>query len=492
MSKIKLLYLIRVAVRWVRYMVGVPDKRYPREISIGTLVKSTSIIAVAPLMLLVILVAYGELAMDTALYSAGFVFVISFIFVRPYVGNLSALTHYVKQLSLDEKAEAPDLSFLNNVEELTEAVSQLHSTWESRRKQLEGMVAESRILIDSLPDILIMLDKKREVIRTNTTARQVFGGKYFKDTLKQILSDMVVSQAVTYVLNGGEGRNIYYYLGEPFNCHYMVRVERFPAHSPGDIAVMLVLHDVTEQKHNEQVQSDFVANASHEIRTPLTSLMGFVETLQNVAKDDPEVQKKFLKIMYEQAERMAKLVNGLLSLSQIERNIYMPPTERVNISTILRDVQAHVRPSADEKDMVVNLQIKGKLPQIIGDTTQLMQVFDNLVLNAIKYGPEGTAVAVRARLIDNMLDDEKKLREFDQLLEISVTDEGDGIAEEHIPRLTERFYRVDAARSRKVGGTGLGLSIVKYVLERHHGVLHVESELEKGSVFTVFLPVQKS
>lgn len=452
--------------------------------------KGTSIIILAPFMLIAILVTNGELELSTALYGMAFIVVMSFIFVYPYVANLASLTSYVKALSLDKKAFAPDVSFLNNVQELSTAVLQLHDSWAARKDQLEAALAESRILIDSLPDIIIMLDEELNIKRTNSTAKTMLGGRNFQNTLENIIQDDDVNAYAQMVFEDGIGREIEYFLPAPYYSNYIIRIERFPVRSAKDgIAVIIVMHDITKQKQTERMLSDFVANASHEIRTPLTSVIGFIETLQTTAKDDPEASEKFLSIMASQTDRIANLVSGLLSLSQIERSLHERPSGQVNIPAILREVQAHASALADTKDITVNLDIKGNIPTIIGETSEVYQIFENLLSNAIKYGHSSSMIKIHAELIDNNYKDINNFDDVSKLVKIDVKDEGDGIPPEHIPRLTERFYCVDPARSRKIGGTGLGLSIVNNIIEHHRGALKISSTVGEGSCFTVLLPV---
>ncbi len=471
-------------------MAKVKKKKNPRELLFESVLKSTSIIILAPFMLIAILVANGKLEVEIALYGMSFIVLMSFIFVYPYVVNLAALTKYVKELSLDKKAQAPDVSFLNNIEELSGAVEQLHESWGNRKEQLEATLAESRILIDSLPNIIIMLDKNLEVKKTNSTAKTVLGGVDYQRTLERVVKDDEISAYAKIVFDDGIGRELEFFLPEPYYTHYIVRVERFPIHAKKDgIAVILVLHDITKQKETERMLSDFVANASHEIRTPLTSVIGFIETLQTTAKDDPVASAQFLKIMASQTERIAKLVSGLLSLSQLERNVHARPQGEVNVSSILREAQAHFSLPADAKDVTINLNLKGRIPIITGDAGEIYQVCENLLSNAIKYGHSSSIIHVRAEVIDNHYHDIPNLKDVEKVLKIDFQDESDGIAPEHISRLTERFYCVDQARSRKIGGTGLGLSIVNNIIERHRGMLDIHSEVGKGSCFSVILPV---
>ena len=242
--------------------------------------------------------------------------------------------------------------------------------------------------------------------------------------------------------------------------------------------LLVDLQDVTALIRSEQMRVDFVANVSHELRTPLTSLTGFIETLRGPAKDDADAREKFLAIMQEQSERMFRLINDLLSLSRIELDEHSRPTDPVDLGEVLDGVRSMLAMKAEAKEMDLTLTLPEEVPPIVrGDADQLTQVFLNLVDNAIKYGGKGTEVAVRVRARDS------------RRLAIDVQDHGAGIPAEHIPRLTERFYRVDAARSRALGGTGLGLAIVKHIVNRHRGRLSISSREGEGSCFTVILPL---
>jgi two-component system phosphate regulon sensor histidine kinase PhoR len=244
---------------------------------------------------------------------------------------------------------------------------------------------------------------------------------------------------------------------------------------------ILTFHDMTAIKRSEQMRADFVANASHELRTPLATLLGFIETLRGPARDDPEARDRFLSIMHDQSGRMARLVNDLLSLSKIELDEHTPPTGRANPLRIARSAVAALELKAAARKIRLVLTAPERLPAVIGDDDQLAQVFQNLIDNAIKYTRDNTEVRVTLAVKDG--------RRSGPMVSIAVADCGEGIARTHLPRLTERFYRVDPARSRALGGTGLGLAIVKHIVNRHRGQMTIESDVGKGSTFTVLLPV---
>ena len=229
------------------------------------------------------------------------------------------------------------------------------------------------------------------------------------------------------------------------------------------------------------MRADFVANASHELRTPLASLKGYVETLQGSAKDDADARERFLKIMAEQAERMSRLVDDLLSLSRVEMREYLPLSDEVELGVVLTEVAQTLEPLAKRAGVTLTLSRSDGEAIVRGDRDELLQVFQNLVQNAVKYGRSGGKVDIR-------MTREPAASGRPEGFRVDVTDDGPGIAPQHLPRLTERFYRVNVAASREKGGTGLGLAIVKHILNRHRGALLIASKLGQGSTFSVSLP----
>jgi two-component system phosphate regulon sensor histidine kinase PhoR len=234
------------------------------------------------------------------------------------------------------------------------------------------------------------------------------------------------------------------------------------------------LADQSQQRAAEQMRVDFVANASHELRTPLATLLGFLETLQEEEAVDAETRQRFVAIMFGEATRMRGLLDDLMSLSRIEAERFALPRDRVELVALIEEVKASVQPLANGRAIRIENEAGDAL--VSGDDIQLSQMLNNLVVNALKYGRPGTPVRIR---LDEAAPD---------LVRISVIDQGDGIPAAHIPRLTERFYRVDPGRSRSVGGTGLGLAIVKHIVLRHRGRLDIQSEPGVGTTVSVSLP----
>jgi two-component system phosphate regulon sensor histidine kinase PhoR len=377
--------------------------------------------------------------------------------------------------------------------------------WRERAEALRSGVGENKGVFDSLPDPLILLDARRRVTFGNQAARQLLGTIAVGADLALALRDPTVLEAVDGVLEDGTGRQAEFRAVQPTERHFAVRIEKLrapqatderPAGAPGGAVCVLVMVDLTAVKRTEQMRSDFIANASHELRTPLSSLIGFIETLQGPARDDAAAREQFLKLMHEQAQRMARLVRDLLSLSIIEMSEHRPPAGQVDVPALLQTVAAILQLQARAKGMTVKIDVAGEVPAVPGDADQLAQLFQNLIDNAIKYGAANSEVTVRVWLtpisgppIPGAGAERSDLTIPEAALAVSVADKGEGIAEEHLSRLTERFYRVDTARSRAVGGTGLGLAIVKHILARHRGRLQIESQPGQGSRFTVTLPL---
>jgi two-component system phosphate regulon sensor histidine kinase PhoR len=457
-------------------------------IPFSTLIK-TIIVASSPTLIILSLFAFlDDFHFIHFLYGCLAAMLISAFIVVPFLINISSLTRYVNDLAEDKRVRAPDLTFLSNIAELSGALSRLQHSWENKRQEMEAVITEREILVDTLPDILIMINDEKIIVRTNRAARNIFGQNLANRHLRDVVPNDKLLGAVTAVIEDLHGQETEFYLPDPTPRDFQAVIERFPIPSEGGMSVVITLTEVTQQKRIQRMRADFVANASHEIRTPLASLIGFIETLRGPAKDDPIAREEFLKVMADQADRMARLVNDLLSLSKIEMNAHMAPSARVDLLRIIRSEKQHFEWACKQKNVSIRLKLNDNLPPTRGDEQELAQVVRNLLGNAIKYTNPDTEVVISAKLTSTLPED-PFFRSLARAIVFSVEDHGEGIPKEHIPRLTERFYRVDTARTRKVGGTGLGLAIVKHVLNRHQGVLTIDSELGQGSTFNIYLPV---
>ncbi len=466
---------------------NMPDS-HKHSISFSTILKTIMVVSGPTLVLLSLYVLLGALDFSYFIYGYLAVMLVSAIFVVPFLSNISALTDYVTDLAQDKRVHAPDLSFLSNVGQLSGALGRLQNSWEDKRHEMETVITEREILVDTLPDILIMTNDDKEIVRTNRAARNIFGQNLAHRPLRDIIPNDKLLNSITAVVEDFRGQEIEFHLPEPLPRDFQAIIERFPIPSEGGITIIITMTDITQQKRIQRMRADFVANASHEIRTPLASIIGFIETLRGPAKDDPKARDEFLRVMGDQAERMSKLVNDLLSLSKIEMNAHSTPVSKVDFLKIIRTEKQHFEWACKQKNVTLQVRLNDNLPQTRGDDDELAQVVRNLLGNAIKYTNSNSKIIVTAKLTSTLPDD-PNFRNLKRAICFSVEDQGEGIPKEHIPRLTERFYRVDTARTRKVGGTGLGLAIVKHVLNRHHGALVIESEVGVGSTFTVYLPI---
>jgi two-component system phosphate regulon sensor histidine kinase PhoR len=345
----------------------------------------------------------------------------------------------------------------------------------SARAADSGRASAADAMLDSLTDPVLLVDAARVVTRANAAAADLLGQGLGGQDLALSLRHPAVLEAVGAALAGAQpSAQLEITLGTSPAREFAARIVTLPR--PEGAQAVIALHDLTALRRAEQMRADFVANASHELRTPLATLVGFVETLQGPAKDDADARERFLAIMAEQAGRMTRLIRDLLSLSQIEMNEHSPPRTRLDLRQVLRGTGDMMQIEAQKANVTLALDIPEAPIPVTGETDELTQVFQNLIDNAIKYGGRDSTVTVAAKLAARGVS-------------VAINDRGPGIPREHLPRLTERFYRVDSARSRALGGTGLGLAIVKHIVNRHRGALTIDSVVGQGSTFTVTLPL---
>jgi two-component system phosphate regulon sensor histidine kinase PhoR len=333
-------------------------------------------------------------------------------------------------------------------------------------------------LIGAIPMPVLVIGPDDRIRATNPALEALLGsdliGKHHITALRQ----PAVIDAIASVRQGAAPTSLRHVTRDRDRDNiYQVVIAR------ADDDVVLSFEDQSAAEDIGKMRRDFVANVSHELRTPLTALLGFIETLNGAARDDANARARFLDIMAHEAHRMTRLVDELLTLSRVEEEERVRPRDPVDLGQVLTSVIKGLEPQVASSDLQLKLVLPPQ-PQIVpGDAGQLAQVFSNLIENGIKYGASG-------KLLQITLHEPTQHRRLrGQGVQISVTDQGDGIAAHHIARLTERFYRVDSHRSREVGGTGLGLAIVKHIVNRHRGRLVIESELGQGTTVSVFLPL---
>ncbi len=347
--------------------------------------------------------------------------------------------------------------------------------------------ADWQMVLDAIPDPVLALGDHGRIVHFNPAAREIYGTLRIGGQAALLSRDPEFLQAIDEVVDDGRQRTVEVQERVPIDRRVRITLTAMPdremARSGEHVVprVVIVLRDLTEQDRLARMRADFVANASHEMRTPLASLVGFIETLQGRASDDAVARARFLGIMSDQAARMSRLVEDLLSLSRVEMREHVPPRTAIDLNETIAAAILALEPLAQRSGAKLTLSLCDGPATVLGETDEIVQVVQNLVQNAIKYGRPGGPIDVTVR----------RIRQGPTMrLAVAVRDEGPGIAPEHLPRLTERFYRVSAKSSREKGGTGLGLAIVKHIANRHRGELRVTSELGKGSTFTFVIDEQ--
>jgi len=347
----------------------------------------------------------------------------------------------------------------------------------------EAVEASLEAVVDALQYPAYILDQRGAVKYANGESSKIFGKHNVGDLITIRFRQPDLSKFIEEALRTSKPMHTNYSEPVPHDRWFAVDIAPVEKLEEGAVPAprqfLLGFHDLTDAKRTEQMRTDFIANASHELRTPIASLLGYIETVRGAAKNDKKATERFLGIMQDQAERMTRLVNDLLSLSRIEMKSHVQPSEHVNLVELVHTV-VH---SLDELAKQMNVEVNLDAPEevfIIGDRDELIQVFENLIENACKYGDQGEKVDVSIV---------QELAAGNETVTVSVRDYGPGIAIEDQQRITERFYRVDVARSREKQGTGLGLAIVKHILNRHKVRLAIKSKLDEGSEFSVAFPV---
>lgn len=453
----------------------------------GTALIKALIASVAPVALvLAVLVISGALAPGVAVLAGLAVAALLFGVFWTLLRDLRSMTAAVNRMA-DDGREVPSLPVRSPLAgDLANALQRLLRTLAGERRGLEARLHALEAVLDRAPDPLLLVDREGIVRIANGAALQVLESQPIGRNLAMVLRQPELLEAVDLLLAGRQAPPMVEFeiggqVRRQFRA-YLARVEadgREPTEA-ADAAraqggILIAMQELTELKRAERMRADFVANASHELRTPLATLVGFIETLQGPARDDPAARERFLAIMHEQGQRMTRLIRDLLSLSRIELNEHTRPGGRVDLRQVVDSVAKMLEPLAQAKRMSIVVEAPPGPAAVMGDQDELTQVLQNLMDNAIKYGDAETPVTVR-------------IGPEGKNVTLAVANQGEGIPREHLPRLTERFYRVDSARSRALGGTGLGLAIVKHIVNRHRGALSIESDEGQGAVFRIALP----
>ena len=336
---------------------------------------------------------------------------------------------------------------------------------------MTDLATDTPALLEGLTEATLIVERGR-VTGANAAARHLLGAAIAGAPLERVITHPAAMEALDRG-TAGDGVELTGLGGS--RRHWMMRTA---ALADGSSLIRFV--DRSEARAAEQMRVDFVANASHELRTPLATLIGYTETLREQGDEiDPETRERFLSVVHDEARRMQRVVEDLISLSRIEAEKFTAPTDAVALEPLIDQALESARRMAAERDSELQREVDADLPPIAADRSQVLQLLDNLLTNALRYGEPGTPVTVTAGAEGPMV-------------RLSVADQGEGIGPEHVARVTERFYRVDTSRSRSLGGTGLGLSIVKHIVERHRGRLSIDSRVGIGTTIHVLLPVAVS
>ncbi len=461
----------------------------------GQLTSAILLMSAVPILCFLALWLAGDLAPGPALVSALGCVVASTVLASVWVRDIDLLSETVRQAALENTAAlsaAAAAPTMPAIERVTRNIERLSRTLASRATLVEELLAANEAIVERLPDPLLVLGADHTVKRANAAARGAFGAD-----MQAVLRHPDLRAAIERAYIQRAAQTAAFALPVPVPREVAATIIYMdPPLADGGRAIA-VLSDRTRERAVERMRADFVANASHELRTPLASLIGFIATLQGPAADDPPAQTRFLVIMAEQADRMNRLIDDLMSLSRIELSEHEAPADRVQMKHLVERVVAGFEPRVAARRVTLDLRLPDDLPTIVADADQMAQVVTNLVDNALKYGQVSGHIRVSLAAPASGTDRPGGRWPSRRGVVLEVADDGQGIAREHIPRLTERFYRVDKARSRSRGpsasgsspsGTGLGLAIIKHIVNRHRGQLVIDSEEGRGSVFSVWLP----
>ena len=339
-----------------------------------------------------------------------------------------------------------------------------------------------RVIIEELEDQFFALDKYNSIKYLNKSAKQRFGENLIDKNISSVVRDTKLLEKIEEAIKDQTTKNVNVEINLPSYQLYKIYIIPGPTHLfPETDSVVLFLKDFTEITKAQKLKTDFVANVSHELRTPLVSIKGSLETILGPASDDKVAQKKFMSIMSDQVLRMENLINDLLILSRIELEEHIKPNKIVNLNDIFTNIKSNFELILKKKK--INLQIELMEPTLVfGDNDKLLTVFSNLIDNAIKYSQDGKNIYIKSQNSEGKLIGKNML--------ISIKDEGIGIPQDLIPRITERFFRVDTEKSKKVGGTGLGLAIMKHIISQHRGDYEILSKVNEGTEIKIYLPTK--
>ncbi len=439
-----------------------------------------------------LLAIFNVLDVALALYSYISVIFFNVIFLMPISTELQQIKKYIAKLSTGVTED----ELLNNLTEketqnLITAINSMHKFWTDKTENLENRTLSDAAVLDTLPDPLFMISKEGSIIGANLAARNLFKEEINNLDFITLISDEKLKIALSNVLNGISRK-------EDLNLNLLniknkpkvyVQISTLPWFTKGEIVAVVSFYDLSKALQLEQMQRDFVSNASHELRTPLSIISGFIETMLTSAKNDEKAKEKFLHIVQEQTNYMTSLIENLLSLSKIDLTLNNPPTEKISLNNIIKEISA--AHNIKLKNNNLNIITKfARIPQVIGDQSQLTQVFQNLIDNAIKYAIPNTDIKITTSKVSQIPPHRYYDVKETEAIKISFANYSTPIAKEDLERLTERFYRLQSHKNQNIKGTGLGLAIVSQIIKRHLGNMTISSK-DNLTEFSVYIPIKQ-
>lgn len=412
------------------------------------------------------------------------------VFLLPMSVEIQQIKKYLQKLAVGTSEE----TLLKNMTEketkdLTAAINSMHKFWVDKTEMLENRTLSDAAVLDTLPDPLLMVNKNNIIIGANRAMRTLFNTDLLNKKIQDIITDTnfntELAQLLTMETRSADLRLCLNELKNKPKFH--VQLNTLPWFAKGDIVVVVSFYNLQKMLQLEQMQQDFVANASHELRTPLSIISGFIETLQTSAKNDEAAREKFLQIISEQTTYMSALIEDLLSLSKIEMTLETPPTDKVNVNQLIREIKTAMELKIKNNQLQVSTHFT-RLPQILGDEHQIKQVIQNLLDNAVKYADKASELTITTKKTESIPEHKYYEVANGPAIQISISNYGAVISKEELSRLTERFYRLQEHKNKNIKGTGLGLSIATQIIRRHKGNMIITSE-NGLTTFSIYLPI---
>lgn len=441
-------------------------------------------------MVFLILAAYRQVDPLIAVAALAGVALFNTILLFPLSSELQKIKRYVAKLSSGEDVENEIMEMSEQeTKDLIDAINNMHKFWSEKNDVIKAKSLSDAAVLDSLPDPLIVINGQGDVIGANLSARQALGEKIMHKNIDGIFDSHNFINAVSKVLKKETlAENLVFYADKPISAKLYAHIKLLPWQQLGQTQAVIAIYDLTKSLKIEKMQSDFVANASHELKTPLSVISSFVETLRTSAKEDEQAREQFLEIIAEQTEYMSNLIEKLLSLSRIELTQDEEPLDKVNVKKMATDIKKTFDMKAKARNMEIKIVADKDIKAVKGDEQQIKQVIQNLLDNAVKYGEEQTQITLRLNNVDKIPPSKTIKTAEGKAVAISINNKGPKIPQEKLARLTERFYRLQEHKDKKIKGTGLGLAIIKHIIIRHKGNITVNSTGYNGTTFTIYLP----